>query len=233
MWLNHGLDECRTATVILTDGTLAVMSHLGGFEKHMNEYDSKLGRDQIDYLRVVAPMPAGQGGDGSMASPPSSALIVTAANSRPEELHAWSIDHQGRSRDELGGPALRLQQLNTIDLSGPALPSGTGLGLARDGTAAVGYGDGWVVSLNVHHRQRPPIRTHTHDDEVWDVTICGDLCLSTGRDRRLTAVTRTGREFFRRDVGWVVRVKATPDKIWLLGFDAALIVLERDVRDNT
>jgi hypothetical protein len=231
MELLLGMDETLTGTFILKDGTVLVKGNFDDLEDDFHDYDSKPGRGEIDYLRVVAPMP-GQVDDGSMASPPS-ALLVTAANSKPEQLQAWSLV-RGRNRDRFGWPILTLRQVNTIDLSRPALPSGTGLGLARDGTAAVGYGDGSVLSLNVHHHAgglSPPVRTRTHDDEVWDVNICGDMVLSTGRDRRLTAVTRTGRELFRREVGWVVRVKATADRIWLLGFDSVLTVLERE-RDD-
>lgn len=97
----------------------------------------------------------------------------------------------------------------------------------------MGYSDSSIVVSNWLQPNDPPIRTKMHGDEVWDVTSCGDMIVSCGRDRRVAGRTRKGAVLFKRDdAGWVVRVKASPNRIFLMGFDGVLHALEREVSER-
>lgn len=200
----------------------------------------------VSYINLVAPIPPGGAGE-LLGRRETMAVTGTAGMPARTCFHHIVREHDLYAALD-GSPVLQLKEHLDLDVSfeqiyehgdgGPddlsydkAKVCSTNIGLARDGTLALGYDDGYVLATRMlpecqRERHRSALTT-PHAKEVWDVSICGDVVYSTSQDGTLAACTKGGRKVARRDVGYVVRVKASPNRIVLLGFDAVLRVLER------
>lgn len=223
-----GLQDGR---VFISEGWKKGEQHVAAamhVESHYTSYSGK--GSPVDHIRLVAPIPPVEGG---VLQEDQHTLAVTATDGMPARTCFFYVErgypYMMVAKDQLG-----LREFMDLDISVSyceANVSSTNIGLARDGTLALGYGDGTVLADRLLpkygrelHRQK---FVQAHGDEVWDVCICGDVIYSTGRDKKLAACTKNGRPVFTRDVGWVVRIKAPPNRVLLLVFDSVLRVLER------
>lgn len=227
----HEVKDTLAAVVGLQDGRVVISEGWEKGEQHVAEamHVEMVARDSpVNHIALVAPIPPVEGGE-LLEDQHTLAVTATAGPARTCFFHVKRGASFQVADDQLG-----LCEHMDLDISvsyRKALVTGTNIGLARDGTLALGYGDGKILAerrllKHAYHMRRETL-VQAHGDEVWDMCICGDIIYSTSRDKKLAAHTKKGRPVFTRDVGWVVRIKASPTRVFLLGFDSVLRVLER------
>jgi hypothetical protein len=160
-------------------------------------------------------------------------MVVTASNA-DQHLRTWRVLHKAGGGD---GAIIKLDPLHELalqELGIGALCTSTGMGVSPSGEIAIGFGNGRVCVLNVHTCRVINV-IPVHGDEVWDVRCAGGgLMVSSSRDRKVAAFriqvpfsNIEAPDVFLHYVGnWVVRVKCTISRLFMLGFDAQLRVLD-------
>jgi hypothetical protein len=160
-------------------------------------------------------------------------MVVTASNA-DQHLRTWRVLHKtGGGKEDI----IKLEPLHELalqELGIGALCTSTGMGVSPYGEIALGFGNGRVCVINAHTCRVMNI-IPVHGDEVWDVRCAGGgLMVSSSRDRKVSAFriqvpfsNIEATDVFIHDVGnWVVRVKGTISRLFMLGFDAHLRVLD-------
>jgi hypothetical protein len=161
-------------------------------------------------------------------------MVVTASNA-DQYLRTWRVLHKTEEGGE--GAIIKLEPLQELalqELGIGALCTSTGMGVSPDGRIALGFGNGRVCVIDVHTCRVVRI-IPVHGDAVWDVRCAGGgVMVSSSRDRKVAAFriqvpisNMEAPDVFLHDVGnWVVRVKCTISRLFMLGFDAQLRVLD-------
>lgn len=157
-------------------------------------------------------------------------LLVTASNS-DQNLRTWRTAFGKDPGNSVRVELEPVQVLSLASLSLGSLCTSSGMSVAPDGVVTLGFGNGRVCSLDAYTCSLISV-LHVHDDEVWDVRSCGSgMVVTSSRDRSVAVSdirSADPSDHFRLAVGnWIVRVKATPACLLLLGFDAQLRVVRK------